>query len=167
MLNNVRNIYATPLIRAFRQAPWRSQTQNAATLAVLLVAALVMGGLYLELASRAAVAGRDLQALEARKVELAHQNDELRAELARLRSVVRLANRARELGFMPATTQQIEYLSVPTYYTHVETAPPPRAEVPPPPPSATGNLTEWLGRQVHALSMMTGNTYTEGGWAGD
>src|SRR3990172_1031115 len=105
--------YTDQVLRAFKQAPWRTQTQAVAAWSVTLLVIAVVGGLYLAVASRAATAGRDLQALEARKEELGLENARLRAEVARLRSVTRLADPARALGFTPARREQIEYLAVP------------------------------------------------------
>src|SRR5262249_48300196 len=99
MINTMRANYAAPILRAFKQAPWRSQTQAVAILSITLLVAAVVGGFYLAVAARAATAGRDLQALEARKVELIQDNNELAAELANLRSINRLAARAVALGF--------------------------------------------------------------------
>jgi hypothetical protein len=118
----------------------------------------VLGGLYLNVASRAAQAGRDLQALEARKEELHQQNSELRAELARLRSVVRLTNRAQAMGFIPAGPQHIEYLAVPHFPHTLEIPPPPRAYVPPPAPGTLAVLGEWLAGAMHSLSLMVGES---------
>ena len=163
MLDSVRDHYAVPLMRAFRQAPWRTQTQAVAAWSVILLAVLVLGGLYLQVASRAAVAGRDLQALEAEKVELVQQNAELRAELARLRSVVRLADRARALGFVPAGPANIEYLAVPDYPHTVQTSPPPRAVIPPAPPTTLAQITGWLVQTLQNISVLTGNSTAGGG----
>jgi len=94
MIDTMRTHYAAPILRAFKQAPWRSQTQAVAMLSITLLTAAVVGGFYLAVAARAATAGRDLQKLEARKVELLQDNDELAAQLANLRSINRLATRA-------------------------------------------------------------------------
>jgi hypothetical protein len=150
-----------PLMRAFRQAPWRTQTQAAATIAVVLLAVLVVGGLYLRVAARAATAGRDLQSFEAAKVELTQQNDELRAELARLRSVTRLADRARELGFQPAQPEQIEYLAVADFPHQAASSPPPRASTLPRPRSELAQIVDWLAQTLQGL--VAGHTVGQGG----
>lgn len=103
------------LLRAFRQAPWRKQIQFVALLAIALLVIAILGGFYLTIASKAGTAGRDLQHYEMLKTELTQQNDELRAKLAELRAVTRLAERARVLGFVPAQAEQVEYLSVSNY----------------------------------------------------
>ena len=99
-------------MRAFKQAPGRTQTQAFALLSIVLVVVLALGGLYLSVASRAATAGRDLQALEAEKAELTQSIDDLRADLAYLRSITSLSARAKALGFVPAQIEQVEYVTV-------------------------------------------------------
>jgi hypothetical protein len=150
MIDTMRIHYAAPLLRAFKQAPWRSQTQAVAMLSITLLTAAVVGGLYLAVAARAATAGRDLQALEARKIALLQDNDELEAELANLRSINRLAGRAVALGFQPATGDQLEYLRVNSYPQYVHLKPPPRAAIPPAPPSTTQVLADWLKQTAAA-----------------
>jgi hypothetical protein len=150
MIDSMRTNYAAPLLRAFKQAPWRSQTQAVAILSITLLAAAVVGGFYLAVAARAATAGRDLQGLEARKTELLQSNDELQAQLAQLRSINRLAARAVALGFKPATGDQLEYMRVESYPQHVQLKPPPRAAALPPPPTAWQTLTS-LFKQTTAI----------------
>jgi len=141
-----RDIYVAHLQRTFRQAPWRTRTQTAIAATVLLLVAAVMGGLYLSLAARAGVAGRDLQQLEAQQEELQRANDELLAQLATLRSVTRLANRARELGFVPLQPEEIEYLPVPNYPVAMASQPPRET-----PSSPTVHNLEWLEQVMRIL----------------
>ena len=111
----MNTVSADQLLRAFRQAPWRKQVQLVALLAIALLIIAILGGFYLTIASKAGAAGRDLQRFEARKTALTQENDELRAQLAELRSVTRLVERARALGFTPAQPDQVEYLRVSNY----------------------------------------------------
>lgn len=134
-------------LRAFPQAPWRTQTQAVAAWAITLLIVAVLGGLYLAVAARAGTAGRDLQFYEARKADLIRSNDELRASLAQLRSVTRLANRARELGFQPAQPDQIDYLAVPNY-PHPSATQTAVANVTPAPPPT---LSQWLVATLNRL----------------
>lgn len=103
------------ITRAFKQAPWRSQLQSAAAALLVMVAVMAIGGLYLAGASRWATAGREVQALENRKAVLEIENGELRKQLAQLRSVGQLEARAKALGFVPATSDRVEYLVVTGY----------------------------------------------------
>lgn len=145
----MQTFYPTQLLRAFRQAPWRQQTQLLAGLFIGLLVLLVVGGLYLTVASRAGNAGRDLQNLEARKSDLIYANDRLRAQLAQLRSLDRLASRALELGFTPATTEQVHYLAVTNYPAAAPVVAAPAAAALP----AVRELTpfEALGRAMRQL----------------
>ena len=151
MINTMRSNYAAPLLRAFKQAPWRSQTQVVAMFSIALLAAAVIGGFYLAVAARAATAGRDLQSLEAQKTELIQSNNELEAQLADLRSINRLAARATALGFQPATDDQLQYMRVQSYPQNVQLKPPPRAALPPPPPTTWQVLLSWA-KQAQAIA---------------
>ncbi|MBL8094010.1 MAG: hypothetical protein JNL73_07545 [Anaerolineales bacterium] len=108
-------LQSNQVLRAFRQAPWRIQTQTLAWLSILILGTLVVGGLYLAVASRAGNAGRDLQAYETAKTELVRENDRLRAQLADLRNMDRMAARALGMGFVPATPEQVHYIEVANY----------------------------------------------------
>lgn len=161
MIDTMRTNYAAPLLRAFKQAPWRSQTQAVAMLSITLLTAAVVGGFYLAVAARAATAGRDLQRLEARKVELLQDNDELQAELANLRSINRLAARAVALGFQPATGDQLEYMRVDSYPQNVHLQPPPRAIVAAPPPSTLQVFIDWAQQTGASLSATVARLTTQ------
>ncbi len=152
IIESMRVHYAAPILRAFKQAPWRSQTQAVAMLSITLLTAAVVGGFYLAVAARAATAGRDLQRLEARKTELLQDNDELQAELANLRSINRLAARAVALGFQPATGEQLEYMRVDSYPQNVHLKPPPRAAVAVPAPNTLQVVFDWAKQTTANLS---------------
>lgn len=144
----MQTFYPAHLLRAFRQAPWRQQTQLLAGLFIGLLVLLVVGGLYLAVASRAGNAGRDLQNLEVRRAELQRENDRLRAELANLRSLTRLANRALELGFAPAAPDQVHYLKVASLPAAL---PAPLAATPAPAPAAAASPIDWLSAALSRL----------------
>jgi len=157
LLETMRTTYAAPLARAFKEAPWRSQTQAVAAVSIALLIIAIVGGFYLTVASRAATAGRDLQRLEAEKAVLLQANDELRAELSVLRSVDRLAQRALALGFVPAQPEQIHYIRVDNYPYTIETTPPPRAAAPPAPaPSTLEVLADWFAQVLQGLVLGQG-----------
>jgi hypothetical protein len=135
------------IFRTFKQAPWRQQTQGLAGLSIGLLILLVVGGLYLAVASRAGNAGRDLQRLEAQKAELVLENDRLRKELADLRSMTRMASRALELGFAPAQPEQIHYVAVSEYpQAEPAAAAPPLA--PAEAPARSASPLAWLRQTI-------------------
>ncbi len=146
MFNRMRKAYGEQILRAFKQAPWRTQTQSVAVLAVVLFVMAILGGLYLAVAARAGTAGRDLQNLQQRQDDLIRENDQLRAELAELRSVTRLEERARALGFSPVAPDAVEYLVVKNYPNQVAAAPPA-----PLPAAHPATLVDWLAEALSAL----------------
>jgi hypothetical protein len=105
-------LQSNQVLRAFRQAPWRVQTQTLAMFSIGILIMLVVGGLYLSVASRAGNAGRDLQRYEALQQDLIRENDRLRATLADMRNMDRMAARALSLGFAPATPEQVHYVQL-------------------------------------------------------
>jgi hypothetical protein len=125
----------TDISRAFKQAPWRIQVQVIASLAAAAIVIVALGGLYLTEASRAATAGRDVQALQLQKADLQFAIDRQTALIAQAKAVARLEQRAAELGYMPAAGEQINFVVVDGYYgpqsaVPVEIAAAPQAELP-------------------------------------
>jgi hypothetical protein len=132
----------TDLSRAFKQAPWRVQVQVIASLAAIAVVIVALGGLYLTEASRAATAGRDVQALQAQKADLQFAIDRQTALIAQAKAVARLEQRAQELGYKPADMSQIDFVVVNGYYGPNTGVPVEAAE---PLPAALPNYDETLG----------------------
>ncbi len=100
---------------ALRRRPWRTQRQAFALAALSFVVALIIGALYLAQAAALSTTGRQLEALIAERNRIEQANEQLRAEIARFQSVPRLQERAREMGFVEAGRENIEYLIVPGY----------------------------------------------------
>jgi hypothetical protein len=151
MFSRMREAYREQILRAFKQAPWRKQTQSVAVLAVILLVMAILGGFYLTVAAQAGMAGRDLQAFEQRQSELIRSNDELRAQLAELRSVKRLAAGAERLGYITVAPEAVEYLVVKNYPTAVPPTPEPPAAAAPP-----ATLIDWLAETLGALLSSSG-----------
>ena len=103
------------LDHALRRTPWRTQRQAVALAFLGFFVALIIGALYLSQAAAVATTGRQLEDLIAERNQLEQMNEQLRAEIASLRSVPRLQQRARELGFDLATREDIEYLVIDGY----------------------------------------------------
>ncbi len=82
----------------------------ALRIALFLVLAGLMAGLYLWQASEIATTGRRIETLRQQRTELEHQNAELLDQIAVDGSIPQLQERASRLGFTPAT--QVEYLTV-------------------------------------------------------
>jgi len=145
MFNRVREAYHEQIARAFKQAPWRRQTQSVAVLASILLVMAILGGFYLAVAARAGTAGRDLQDLEQQKANLIRENDELRASLADLMSINQMVARAQKLGYGPVAPDSIDYVMVKNYPTATALAPQPVAAAQPP-----ASFRDWLTKTLGA-----------------
>lgn len=135
---------------------WRRQRQ-AVTLAGLgLLLAVIVGALvYLSQAALDATTGRQLEALIAERNILEQRNESLRSEIASLRSVPRLQQRAEELGFRLASPEDIDYVIVEQYDPR-QTAVAPEAwsRRATPGPVYDETLAGWLQQQLDAFSIV-------------
>ncbi len=135
---------------ALDQSPWRSQ-QRAGSLALAVVVIVgVIGALYLAQSSATAAAGRRLQAMEAQRQALEQQNAQLRAELAALRSVPRLIAEAERMGFRPADSRDVEYLTLEGILPPAPAASPSLPSMPEDQlvPTYDETLESWLSEQL-------------------
>ena len=137
--------------RAFRQAPWRVQTQFIATFAALAVVIVALGGMYLAEASRTATAGRDVQSLQIQKAELEMSINRLNASIAQMKSVSRLETRVRELGYVPAQSAQVEFIIVEGYRKGQAQTATSSASVLEEAPDYNETLGTWLARTLSTM----------------
>jgi cell division protein FtsL len=113
---------AEPFAHTLKRREWRPTTQVAALGTLALFVAIIIGALYLTQSSTTSQIGRQLEDLIVRRNNLEQQNERLRAEIASLRSIVRLRTRAEDLGFRPATNSEIRYVVVEGYHPERELA---------------------------------------------
>ncbi len=141
-------INVTHLVHAYRQAPWRVQRQWAGAFLLGVLAFAMVSALYLDVTSRAAIVGREIEDLRIRTAAAERTNADLETKLATLLSTANMDKRARELGFRQAEVGEIHYLVVPGY---VPPAPislaatqPQVMSAPTIPPEYTQSLLDWL-----------------------
>ncbi|GAB4501382.1 MAG: hypothetical protein Fur0035_09240 [Anaerolineales bacterium] len=121
---------------------------------VVALLALV-AGLYLEVTSRAAIAGRDIQNLEIAIATHQRANADLQTELAGLLSEQTLQARAEALGYQPLERADLDYILVPGYLP--ESGVNLTSESPNQPsiasqPAFQQSLLEWIALQVESAS---------------
>ncbi len=133
-----------------RSAPWRRQSQLAAIIALALIVAIIIGALYLAQVTTVATTGRQNEELIAYRDSIVRQNEQLRAEIAELRSIPRLLRRAQELGFYVADRSQIEYLVIDGYMPQQPESVAPLQDTEPL-PIYDETFAGWLQRQWEAL----------------
>lgn len=103
------------LVSKVRQAPWRVQRQWIGLFLLGVVLVTMVAALYLNVAVRTAVAGREIQMLENDITVNQRTNADLETELARLTSVEAMEKRAEALGFVTVDPDQITYVIVAGY----------------------------------------------------
>jgi len=103
------------LQQAVRRTADKHEQQVFYLLVLGVVMALIVGALYLVNVAGTSTIGRQLEALLLEREQLEHSNEQLRIQIAELRSVPRLIARAEELGFRQVTQGEIEYLFVEGY----------------------------------------------------
>jgi len=110
--------------QAIRQAPWRTQTQTAAIIALVLIVAIIIGALYLAQATTTATTGQELRQLQLTADSLQRANEDTIAAIALKRDITTLRGRAQALGFVPVDSDRLKYVVVPGYAPERATATP-------------------------------------------
>jgi Tfp pilus assembly protein PilN len=92
---------------------WRIQSRHALGILLILFAFSLVGSLYLAQANAMAATNLQIEKYRLDIAALEQQNIRVQVEIATGQSLERMEQRARELGFEPATHAQ--YLPVPDY----------------------------------------------------
>ena len=103
------------LIHAYRVAPWRVQRQWIGNALLAVVVFAMVAALYLNVTSRTAIAGREIQDLTDAIASSQQVSSDMQTQLASLTSASAMEKRAREMGFRPVQPEELEYLVVPGY----------------------------------------------------
>ena len=153
------------LLQAYKQAPWRVQMQWTGLFLLALVILAALAGLYLNINSKAATAGRNIQFLESNIEDVNNQIAELTTDLAEAESTERMMTRAKELGFTLINPQSAIYIKVPGYVPEDELVlAPPRVniinETPIIQSAYKDSLWDWLAKNIWLIS---GSSSEEGG----
>ena len=145
-------------IQAHQQAPWRIQLMTIGMFTLVLVIMAIVAGVYLSFTARTANLGREIQEMRSTNMELQRLIVHLETSNALQASVSNMEQRARDLGYEPATADQIVYIKVPGYVRErqVQLAPPAdfvvssQADLP---PEFTQTLFDWLFLTIQDLEM--------------
>lgn len=99
----------------YSQAPWRRQSQIVGLILVIVVFSVLFATVYLHISARTAEVGRQIQVMQNEIDELDRMNEDLRSQLALIRSSEEMERRASTLGFNPVQMDEITFLTVPGY----------------------------------------------------
>jgi len=146
------------LSHALKPTRWQPQRQLLALGTLALFVGVIIGALYLTQSSAASTLGRQLEDLISQRNRLELENEQLRAEIANLQRVGRLLTRAEELGFVPATESDLEYLVVSGYnpdrartQINVNPAAGVYSSTAPPVTQYDESFAGWMQQQIDAL----------------
>lgn len=147
---NIQNI--NHLTHAYKIAPWRLQRQWIGSALLVVVVFAMVATLYLDVTSQAAIAGREIQDLNASITATQQVSADLQTELALLTSVNVMEQRALEIGFRPVKAGEAEYLVVPGYLVLepeiLSSVPMPQLSALTMPPEYNESLLEWADKKI-------------------
>lgn len=148
------------LVQAYRQAPWRLQTQRGMLLLIVAILGASVLWLMVSVSVQAAAAGLEIQDLEAKQEKTLRHIAALKTEYAILTSSAQMEKRARDLGFRPVTPEDITYVVIPGYFgrePNIQALPPGDSiQTPLVIPAYTQSLWEWLLQGFLQLSEQPG-----------
>jgi hypothetical protein len=145
------------LNHAYQQAPWRLRAQKLGSLLSILIAFFIIGSLYLNISTKVAETGIEIQRLEQEKEIRLRNITSLKTEIAFQTSSKNMEERAKALGFESYKPGDAAYLVVSGYTgrSTAQLAPPTSATLSRLPlikPSYTQSLWEWLTMKMVELN---------------
>jgi hypothetical protein len=151
---NIQNV--NHLVQAYKVAPWRVQRQWIVNLLLAVLATAMVATLYLDVTSKAALAGREIQNLTAFITESQQRSGDLQTQLASLTSASVMEQRALDLGFRPVKSEEVEYLIVPGYFAPepgvLSSASIPQLSALSIPPEYNESLFDWMDEKIVSSS---------------
>jgi hypothetical protein len=149
-------------VQAYRQAPWRIQTQRAAIVLIIVIMSAGFVWVMLNITVQAGTAGLHIQDDEYQTEELQRQIASLRTQYADLTSAGVMLKRATTLGFQQVKPEDIQYIVVPNYagrQSVLESSPATVSDSKPLiKPVFTESLWEWMMQGVVKMSEQPGGT---------
>jgi cell division protein FtsL len=143
------------LVQAYKEAPWRTQRKWITLFLIGTIAVGMVAGIYLTVTSRAVLAGRETQNLEAAISTNAHINADLETKLATVLSTINMQKRAEEIGFQQVNLEEIDYVVVPGYFpsqTAQVNVPRVQKTSPDLDPRYSESLFEWFDKQLQSAA---------------
>ena len=140
----------------YQDIPLRFQRQWISSFLTIVVLLGLVAGLYLNVTARTAIAGREIQGLEAEIVINERVNADLQTEIATQLSNTTLEQRALAAGFIHLQLTDLEYLVVPGYFPSQGVnmvTPVANTDVLSMSPEFSESLFSWIARQMEIASV--------------
>jgi hypothetical protein len=138
------------LQQAVTQAAARNQTETLAVIGLIVFVSIIIGALYLAQSTSTAITGRQLEQLVKTRDSFQRNNEDMGAQIASLKDINTLRERAAKLGFATITAENQEYVVVNGYRT-VRATPTPEF-TPAPTFVYEETFNGWLQQQIDRLS---------------
>jgi hypothetical protein len=106
---------ATRIIHAYKQAPWRIQRQWIGAFLLAVIGIAMIAALFLDVTSRAAVSGREIQETRFELISIQRANADQETRLAKQTSSAEMERRALALGYRPVQPGELDYIAVPGF----------------------------------------------------
>ena len=103
------------LRQAVTQAAARNQTETLAVIGLVVFVAIIIGALYLAQSTSTAITGRQLEQYVKTRDSFQRNNEDMIAQIASLKDINTLRERAQRLGFATITANNQEYVVVNGY----------------------------------------------------
>jgi hypothetical protein len=145
----------------YQDVPLRFQKQWISSFLTIVMALGLVAGLYLNVTARTAIAGREIQNLEAEIVINERVNADLQTDIATLLSNNTLEARALAAGFVHFEPADLEYLVVPGYFPSQAVnmvTPVAEVDVLAMSPEFSESLFSWIARQMETASVPLAQT---------
>lgn len=126
----IQGMVQKTLQQAYQQAPWRKATRKGMLFLILAFLSVLLVWISLTISVESAEAAIEISRLEKQKEFLEYKIASLNTEIALQSSASVMEERAKLLGYRPATPEEIVYMTVPGYPGKQTTL------VLPPPPSS-------------------------------
>jgi len=143
-------------LRQYQDVPLRLQRQWITAFLAIMVLVSIVAGLYLNVTSRTAIAGREIQHLQRLITDNQRTNADLETQIAMLLSNDSLQARAVAAGYAPLQNTDLDYLVVAGYYPQQGVSmvsPAAHSDDISMSPDYSESLFSWLTRQIDAASL--------------
>lgn len=143
-------------LRLYQDVPLHFQKQWITAFLAAMIVVSIIAGLYLNITSRTAIAGREIQFMQEEITTNQRTNADLQTKIALLLSSESLKSRAIASGYEPLNTTDLDYMTVPGYFPPQGidlSAPIVQSEDISISPEYTESLFSWLARQIEAASL--------------
>ena len=143
-------------LRQYQEVPQRLKKQWITALLAIMTLISIVAGLNLNVTSRTAITGREIQYLQSLITTNQRTNEDLQTQIATLLSSESLRRRAIDSGYVPLKETDLEYITIPGYFPQqsvILVTPATRTDDILMSPEFSESLIGWLARQIEAASL--------------